>query len=257
MPTNLDCTVLVASCDKYADLLRPFGILWRKYWADCPFETVLVTETAPAGGGGDADRVIACGKSGDWCERLIAALDQIKTTYVILLCDDYFLASKVDTSQILKRLEEARQFNAANLRMIPSPRPQLPFTEDLGEYKKNTAYCVATQAGIWNREFLKGLARGKTSIWEFERRGSFEVGDETRPILGTFTKEFPFLDVIHKGYWEKFGVELLKANGIDYDFSRRGLPPLKVRIKEGIKGIIFHMAPKTLLVRMQNFLRQN
>ncbi len=51
MPTNLDCTVLVASCDKYADLLRPFDILWRKYWADCPFETVLVTETTPAGGG--------------------------------------------------------------------------------------------------------------------------------------------------------------------------------------------------------------
>lgn len=43
-----DCTVLVASCDKYADLLHPFSILWKKYWPDCPFETVLVTESQPA-----------------------------------------------------------------------------------------------------------------------------------------------------------------------------------------------------------------
>ena len=90
MPTKYDCTVLVASCDKYADLLNPFSVLWRKYWADCPFETVLVTETSPCIEKGVFDRIIACGKGGDWCDRLIAALDQIKTTYVLMLCDDYF-----------------------------------------------------------------------------------------------------------------------------------------------------------------------
>ena len=252
MPTNYDCTVLVASCDKYADLLNPFSVLWRKYWADCPFETVLVTETSPCIEKGVFDRIIACGKGGDWCDRLIAALDQIKTTYVLMLCDDYFLAEPVNTKQVLKRLDEARHFDAANLRMISLPRPQLVFEGDLGEYKKNTAYCIATQAGFWNCEFLERIARGKTSIWEFERRGSFEVADEARPILGTFTKEFPFLDVVHKGYWEKFGVELLKKNGIDYDFKKRGLPPLKILIKEGIKGFIFRIVPKTLLVRAQN-----
>lgn len=254
MTKNCDCTVLVASCDKYADLLSPFSILWRKYWADCPFETVLLTETAPCLEGGVFDRIIACGKGGDWCDDLIAALDQIKTTYVLFLCADYFLAEPVNTKQVLKRLDEARQFDAANLRMIPLPRPQMPFKEDLGEYKKNTAYCIATQAGFWNREFLKRIARGKTNIWEFERRGSFDVADEPRPILGTFTKEFPFLDVVHKGYWEKFGVELLKKNGISYDFSQRGLPPFKIRVKEGVKRFIFYIAPKTLLVRVQNFL---
>ncbi len=252
---NYDSTVLVASCDKYADLLSPFSILWRKYWADCPFETVLVTETTPdIEGGGVFDRIIACGTGRYWCDLLIAALDQIKTTYVIMLCDDYFLTEPVNTKQILKRLDEARQFNVANLRMIPSPRPQLPFQGDLGEYKKNTAYCIATQAGFWNREFLKRIARGKTIIWDFERRGSFEVADEPRPILGTYTKEFPFLDVVHKGYWEEFGVELLKKNGINYDFTVRGRPPFRIRVKEGIKKVIFHITPKTLLVRVQNFL---
>ncbi len=250
---NADCNVVVASCDKYADLLAPFSSLWRKFWPDCPFETVLVTETKPTE---DLafDRVIACGAGGNWCSRLVTALEQVETRYVILLCDDYFLAAPVDTALVLKRLEQAQRFDAANLRLIPNPVTRIPYREGLREYRKNTAYCIATQAGIWNREFLLKLARGKASIWEFERRGSFDLAGETRPLLVTPTKEFPFVDAVHKGCWESFGVKVLKENGIAYDFSKRGLPPLRTRLVEGMKGLVFRLVPTTLLVRVQNAL---
>lgn len=251
--TNSGCTVLVASCDKYADLLDPFSALWRKFWPDCPFETVLVTETTPAEGLA-FDQVVACGKGGNWCARLVVALKQIKTRYVLLLCDDYYLAAPVDTMLVLKRLDQAKRFDAANLRLIPNPETRIPYREDLCEYKKNTAYCIATQTGIWNREFLLRLAHGKTSIWEFERRGSFDLSDEARPLLVTPTKEFPFVDAVHKGCWEPFGVQVLKENGIGYDFTRRGLPPLRTKIVEGLKGLVFRLVPTTLLVRVQNAL---
>lgn len=252
---NADCTVLVCSCDKYADLLAPFSALWRKYWSDCPFETVLVTETKP-----DQDlcfsRVVACGKGGDWCGRLVEALGMISTPYILMLCDDYYLSAHVDTAGILRRLEQAKEYDAANLRLIPNPVPSAgnssPAEGGLFEYRKNMAYCIATQAGIWNREFLLGLARGKSSIWEFERYGSFEVGNESRPLLVTPTKEFPFIDAVHKGHWEKFGVKCLSDNGIDYDFSKRGLPPFKARVVEGLKALVFAIVPNTWIVRAQN-----
>lgn len=250
---NSDCTVVVASCDKYADLLVPFSVLWKRYWPDCPFETVLVTETKPVG---DLcfGRVVACGPGGNWCSRLVEALGQITTPYVIMLCDDYYLDRPVDTALVLKRLDQAKRFDAVNLRMIPNPVTKIPYREDLREYRKNTAYCIATQAGIWNREFLKKLATGKASIWEFERYGSFDLAGETRPILGTPTKEFPFVDAVHKGRWEKFGVKVLKDNGIDFDFSKRGLPPFKTRLVEGFKAIVFAVIPNTWIVRVQNAL---
>jgi len=252
---NSDCTILVCSCDKYADLLEPFSALWKKYWPDCPFETVLVTETAP-----ETDlcfnRVVACGKGGNWCSRLVHALGQIETPYVIMLCDDYFLSSPVDTRGILTRLEQAKNFNAANLRMIPNPVPgtgnSTPYEGGLFEYRKDTAYCIATQAGIWNRDFLRGLADGKASIWEFERYGSFAVADDPRPLLVTPTQEFPFIDAVHKGHWEKFGVKCLADNDIPYDFSKRGLPSFKVRLVEGLKALVFAIFPHTLIVRVQN-----
>lgn len=256
---NTDCTLLVCSCDKYADLLDPFLSLFRKYWPDCPFELVLVTETEPVLAGGAAfDRVIACGPGMNWASRLVRALDQVETPYVLMLCDDYFLHRPVDTEGLLHRLGQAKAFGAANLRLIPNPKPGAANTvgkrDGLFEYRKNTAYCIATQAGFWERGFLKRLAEPVASIWEFERTGSFAVADDPRPLLVTPTQEFPFLDAVHKGYWEKFGVACLRENGISYDFSKRGLPPFKVRFIEGLKGLIFAIFPWTFIVRIQNLL---
>lgn len=256
---SADCTVVVCSCDKYADLLGPFAALWRRFWPDCPFPLALVTETAPE----DAlcfDRVIACGRGGSWCSRLVAALSQIETPYVLMLCDDYYLASPVDTALMLKRLAQAKEFGAANLRLIPNPKPgssnaaAFPLAADLMQYKPRTAYCIATQSGFWRRDFLAKLAQGKESIWEFERYGSFDPAIGESPLLVTRTKEFPFVDAVHKGHWEKFGVEVCRANGVEIDFSARGLPPLTVRIVEGLKGLVFATVPNTFIVRVQNAL---
>lgn len=254
---NTDCTVLVCSCDKYADLLRPFSDLWRKFWPDCPFDITLVTETAPSTPL-CFDRVIACGPGGNWCSRLVVALGQTKTPYVLMLCDDYYLAKPVDTSLMLKRLSQIKSFDAANLRMIPNPTPKAnnstPFGHDtdLSRYKTNTAYCIATQSGFWNREFLLALADGKSSIWEFERYGSFDPLTAGKRLLVSPKKEFPFVDAVHKGHWEKFGLAVCRENNIDLTGITRTLPPFKIRLKEGVKGLIFRIVPTTLLVRVQN-----
>lgn len=252
---NPDCTVLVCSCDKYADLLGPFSKLWRKFWPDCPFEVVLVTETAPTTPDLCFDRVVACGKGDtNWASRLECALDGVSTPWVLMLCDDYYLEAPVDTPKMLSRLEEAKFRNAANLRLIPNPPRGLPVSDDLMEYRKNTAYCVATQAGFWQRDFLARLAVGKSSIWEFERHGSFEVADEPRPILATRKREFPFVDAVHKGCWETFGVDVCRRNGVEIDFSRRGLPSPRTRLVEWFKRLVFAIFPHTLIVRVQNAL---
>lgn len=257
---NADCTVLVASCDAYADLLAPFAALKRKFWPDCPFETVLVTEQTPTiEGEREAakpafDRVIACGKGMNWASRLVQALDQITTPSVLMLCDDYFLEAPVDTANLLRRLEQFKDAAALNLRLVPNPRHGLPRADGLMEYPKNTAYCISTLSGFWDRAFLQKLARPVSSIWEFERYGSFSVGEETRPILATCEREFPFVDAVHKGCWERFGVAVCEANQIVIDLTKRGLPPMSTRLKEMFKAFVFAVVPNTLIVRIQNAL---
>ena len=250
-----DCTVLVTSCDGYHDVENPFITLWRKFWPDCPFETVLLSETVPCAGFG---RVILTGKGKCWCEMLAEALDQIRTPYVILLMNDYYLEAPVDTANILRRLDQAKAYGAANLRLMPNPPGRRAFRADEGcdllEYPRNAAYCVTCQTGIWNREYLRGLAARNRSAWEFERFGSFMLDGETRPLLVTPAKEFPFLDAVHKGYWEPWGVRVMRENGVAYDFSRRGTPPFAVRAREACKALVFAVFPWTFIVRVQNLL---
>lgn len=250
---DASCTVVVCSCDRYADLHSPFITLFRKYWPDCPFEAVLVTETKVGAQGFDKTLFTGFGKP--WCQMLAEALEQLKSPYVLLLMDDYLLKAPVDTAKFLKRLDEAKCFDAASLRLNPNPPGRIRRSNsDLLEMPKNVAYCITCQAGIWNREFLLGLASRNKSAWEFERHGSFMLDDEKRPLLVAPMQEFPFIDAVHKGYWEKAGLELCETNGIGIDRTKRDLPPYSVRIKEWIKAAIFAIFPWSLIVRIQNAL---
>lgn len=241
--------MLVTSCDGYHDVEGPFIELWHRNWPDCPFETVLVSETLSSPG---FDRVILTGRGKTWCQMLAEALEQISSPFVLMLMNDYFLEGKVDTSLFLKRLDEARRYDAANLRLMPKPPGRKAWLDtDLMEMPKDTAYCVTCQAGIWNREYLLSLARRNKSAWEFERYGSYMVGDEPRPLLTTRSQEFPFVDAVHKGCWERPALELLRKYGVEYDGGRR-LPGLKQRFVEGVKTAIFAIFPLNLIVRVQN-----
>lgn len=256
---NPGCTVLVASCDAYMDIERPFAELFRRFWPDCPFEVALIAETPRASSdvcrGGGVDRMIATGQGKSWCEMLADALAQVGTPYVMLLMNDYLLNARVDTRNILARLEQAKRYDAANLRLNPNPSGRTRWRDtDLLEFPKNVAYCVTCQVGIWNRAYLQWLAGRNRSAWEFERYGSFMLGDERRPLLVTRTNEFPYVDALHKGYWERSGVHVCRENGVDVDFSKRGLPPLSVRIAEAMKTLVFALFPHTLIVRVQNAL---
>lgn len=232
------CTVVVCSCTAYADVLAHFHTLFRKFWPDCPFRLMQIS-----------------GDQGNWASRLVAGLKHIQTPVVLMLCDDYYLEAPVHTSRVLHRLDQMRAAQALNMRLIPNPKNGIPQGDGLMEYRKNTAYCVATQAGLWDRAFLIDRASRVASIWEFERFGSYSfTSEETRPLLATQQKEFPFVDAVHKGYWEKFGVRVCEENGLVINFKTRSLPPLSIRLREGFKALIFALFPHNWIVRVQNAL---
>lgn len=253
---NADCVVLVTSCDAYRDIDGPFIRLWRRFWPDCPFEVVLLTETAYDGVCGDArfDRVIAVGKGKTWSQTVVEALGQLDCPYVILQMNDFIPDKPVNTARMLELLEIAKRENALSLRLIPKPFGGEPYAKypGLRVYPKNRAYSASCQTGYWNREYLRSVAKRTKSAWEFERYGSymFDLADP-RPLLMTETQEFPCLDTVKKGYWMPFGVKLLMDEKIDYDFSVRGPQPPLVRVKEWIKKIVFNLNPE-IVTRIQN-----
>jgi len=246
-------TIIVTSCDKYADLWKPFSMLFKRYWPDCPYGLKLVTESPAREGDFVFDEVISCGRIG-WGDRLALALEQVKTPYVLLLCDDYLLCDRVENAKMEHFIDLAEKYAVGNLRMIQSPRHSGLFSAEgkLGYYKPKTPYCIATQAGLWNTEFLRRLAKGYDSIWAFERLGSFR-DDLNLPIIGTQTMEFPFEDAVHKGKWENAGIRLCERNGIAPDSAWRKTLSNIDYVREHLKGAILEANPM-LILKIQNGL---
>ena len=233
----------MTSCDSYRDVEEPFTRLFRRYWPDCPFELAVNGETGAAPG---FDRQLLCGRGKSWSAMLVEALAQIDSPYVLLMMNDYFLCRRVDTALVLRRMAEAKAKDALSYRLVPQPPRAV----------KNTAYSVSCKATIWNRLFLMSLASRTDSAWDFERRGSFMFDlSDPRPILVAAEDELPFVDIVHKGYWEPNEMDFLRREGIEVDLSVRGLPPFGVRLREWLKGKAFGLAPD-LVTRLQNRLQR-
>jgi len=247
------CTIVITSCDRYADTWRPFATLFKHHWPGCPYETVLVTESPVPQTPGGFSRVVAAGKLG-WGDRLALALSEIQTPRALLLCDDYFLCAPVDAAVFERMLGLAEKHNAGNLRLIPNPAHTALFSkeEGLGVYKPSTAYCIATQAGIWDTRFLQRIAKGYASIWEFERNGSFRE-DLDMPLLGTVEKVFPFTDAVHKGRWEEAALRLCREHQIPLDLRLRKKFSFRDRARVSVQSFVFNLNPN-LVVRIQNAL---
>lgn len=73
-------TLLVNSCDKYADVIEVFFDILRRKWADCPYKIVLNTETYEYKDN-DFDISCPCG-GGEWSDRTLISLNCIETDYV-------------------------------------------------------------------------------------------------------------------------------------------------------------------------------
>ena len=247
----MNCTLLVSSCAKYRDVLDVWTVLFSRYWPDCPFEKVLVTDEALSSPPEPFDRVIATSPELSWSAMLTRALDAIETDYVLLMLDDYLLCERVDTSLILSYLADAIRLDAAKVQFYALPAAHEPFDATYGQYIRGRAYAISAQAGIWRRTSLRDVTAKTQSAWQFERYGSYFEGSGL--LLCTLKRRFWYLDAVHKGYWATKALRFLKREGIKVDLVHRPPPKLCTRIKEAFKSFAFAILPHDWIVKTQNF----
>ncbi len=218
---SFNCTVVVSSCDKYSDLWLPFFQLFERYWADCCFETILITEKKSFSF--NNIKVLNLGENLDWSELLLSALDLIKTKYVILILDDFFLRSKVDNGKILDFLMLVQSHDIEMLRLLPRPAPKLKLRNNssFGRIEINEPYRVSTQAAIWKYEVLKSLLLKGENAWEFEINGSHR-SNHFNNFFSCYHHHFPYYHhVIQAGQWFPWEVLYFSLLKIDIDLSQR------------------------------------
>lgn len=205
---NENLSVIVGSCDLYCPLWKNFDTMFRRYWE---LQTVnyFSTETKKI----DSSNFISVlTNSNVWSDRILEAVQKVKTKYVFFILEDYYLTEKITEEIIQLHIHAMDKFNLDKVMLAPMSSYYKCFKDDFTNYYKfeqESPYLTSVQPSIWNRLFLKRiLQQRKYSPWEFEIEGTKYVSQYEHNICITLQKDIYF-NVVRKGFkvsqdWEKF-----------------------------------------------------
>lgn len=235
---NKDVSVLVNTCDKYEDAWFPFFSLFKKYWPNCAYDVYMNTETKAFSMTG---MQIICLNSGNkknmtWTRRLIGALRQIRSKYVIMMLEDFFFLDYVKQSEIDKAINWLDGNQDVSCFQF-YPNPILLSIEDnrFPGYSKRDIrgkYWLRCQATLWRKADLLKYLNPYESAWQFEEYGTNVAKLYNKCFYNCCDKKImPFVyDVdittgygLYLGQWLESNIALFEKEGIAVDFNKMGL----------------------------------
>lgn len=170
------CSFCMMSCDKYHDAWRPFFELLKKFWENPTQNTYLVSEEFDYK---DSELNLTTFREGvekTWSQRLMSALKQIPTDYIILSLEDFFLLDKVKEKQLeqcLHWMEEDPRIAVCHF--YSSSSELMKYDEKYGDFRiagTDVDYRVSTQFALWRKDKLMSYIDETESPWSFEINGS-------------------------------------------------------------------------------------
>ncbi len=195
-------TMLILSCDKFSDLWDGHIKLLEENWPDRDMETFIVTD-APSDKSYPGIRIIDAGADVEWSDRLDFALKQVKTDYVFITLDDYFLIKKVDDQSISDLLVMMEKEKIDYVRLFPRPKratlEELPGYKGIRRIDNSCDYSVNLYSGLWKKEFMESCVRIPLNAWKFEVSLHIRAEEYNANCVVSHRNEFQILDVVRKG----------------------------------------------------------
>lgn len=220
----MKCAVVMTTCHGYRDAWEPFFKLFEKYWPDCPYDKIVAADypneqlnwrwlTAPP--------------MTSWCKTTLNVIQQIKSKYILLFQEDFFLNAPVDSAGVQLALDFLEQTGGDIFRLYPCPGPDIDIgCEKIGRINSDADYAVSCQATIWKRDYLISLLEQFETPLQFEMEGTKYIKREGANLFGWKREATPWplqyiCTAIVKGCWTGGAIELCQHEGIPLDLSLR------------------------------------
>jgi len=212
-PITQDVSVLINSCDKYADVWPVFFALFWKYWPDCPYQVYLGTNTRTWSD--KRVQIIQVGPDLNWADTTIKMVEVIPSPYVLWFLEDFLIWEKVDTPAIESLVEEMKRLNANYLRLRNWPPTYGPVQghPEIVQISPGAPYRCALEIAFWRREVLLDLLVPGETPWEMEKKGSLR-SNKWPGFYSTRGNLFKRSNGLERGKWIKDNLPGLKREKI-------------------------------------------
>ncbi len=222
--------VLVNSCAAFSDTWGPFGALWRKFWPDCPYDLVLVTDflERPAP---DFDAVVELKQDYQWCGNLNNAIEKLGNPEIVMLTQDDFWVTKEVDGEKVQRAHEFMNYDPTKNGLVgccrivsnPPATEKLSFDSEWGEHPKGTMYRTSAGPAFWRTDYLKKLLARTRTVMEFYLHSPADEFPEKVLSMWPGQEAMTFTDsAVVRGKWDANIVEWARSLGIEVDTSKRG-----------------------------------
>jgi len=230
-------TIIVNSCDKYYQAWEILNYSYSKYWPDCPWDIVVMTNylEAPMGKSTKLGSVLS------WTSMMKNTLNQIETPYVLLHLDDYFFTDYIDTNLFLDYVRIMERDNITHLRITPATDgiEDYPLDNRFKLIKKDSIYRTSLSPAIWNTKQFKSFLADGEDMWQFETQGRYREQGRSL-ILAVKENQFRCVDrdnpdpkwhglrSIERGEWFDGAIKYIKEEKLNISLS---INPKDVKIE--------------------------
>lgn len=249
MINQLSTSIVVCSSQKYRSLIEGFIFFLNKNWSNCPYDIFFSLEKESME---DLKGITFINSiSSDWSTRLYLTLNVIKSDYIILMLDDYYIFNPIDSKFIQNAIYEMKKSNLDHLSFdfgsTNALRKNLIQTSSkdfqlyaLSKNILNYQYNVVCE-GFYNRESLMRLLRKNESPWEFEQYASLRsVLNRNFSSSKVITNQNPLGyisgGVIMKGEIRQEAKKYFSKYNYNFNFSKKNVKvstsrtPLQIRL---------------------------
>lgn len=235
---------VVLSCDPYADIWDTYGILFERFWPDCPYDRFMASHTKSFDKYGFKSLLI--GEDLSWSHGLIVIMDKCQKMgyeYIMVAFDDFLLSEKVDSNYVTSAIDTFIKEDGDYLQFDPIRNTRCyKHNEYYGKMWIRVPYRVTLGFAVWKIDVLKQLVVDGESAWQFEKNATERSFDFTE-FYCTWEEPIKHINLINK---RKLDVEeykrLLKILP-DAKFDREQIVVKKEKYKGKILRLFLRYFP--------------
>ncbi|MEH7159007.1 hypothetical protein [Neobacillus drentensis] len=244
-------SLLIHTCDKFSDLWDTHIMLLNKNWANRNIDTFLVSDNKPSKSF-EGIKLLSAGEGKEFSERVAFSLPHIKTEYVLVTLDDYFLTKQIHTEKIASLIDvmEKEEIDYISLFNDPNSFDRMNGYKNIYNVNLIGNYKVNLYPGIWRKSFIEKTLNAPLNAWQYEVSLTKIARETGAKCVLSKGKEFPILDVVRKGKLLHKANRYLKKHHL-YE-GPRGV----ISYKDEFKIFVFSTGKKILPQGLANFIKR-
>ena len=256
-------TILIVGYDKDSDIWPLSNFMWKENWPDCSFRTIFVSVDKKNENSPYNLNITSSGKEA-YSERLLAALKEVESEYVLLLLHDYGLSEKPNDKFLLKCCDFMKTFGYRFCQLGTQYKNKIRKSikiknTEFSRMKKNRLYRISLQPAIWKKDYLVEVcsAINMDSAFDFEAFLNQRIGKELSTEKACFPSNynFPMIDLLEKGKLSYLASEYIKKHNCDFKCSRE--EQNESHFRKGIRRMKLYELMPTFLLKFLSKVRKN